>query len=64
MTHNELENTVASLSFDELAQFRAWFAEYDAEAWDQQIEADAAGRLDALADAALWAPLACEPQEL
>jgi hypothetical protein len=32
------------------------FAEYNGEAWDQQIEADArAGRLDTLADTALQA---------
>lgn len=56
MTLHELEHAVAGLSSDELAQFRAWFAEYDGEAWDQQIEADArAGRLDAMADAALQA---------
>jgi hypothetical protein len=65
MTLNELENAVANLPSDELAQFRAWFADYDAEAWDRQIEADAAaGRLDALADAALRAHRAGETQEL
>jgi hypothetical protein len=65
MTLNELENAVANLSSAELAQFRAWFVEYDTEAWDQQIEADAAaGRLDALADAALRAHRAGETQEL
>jgi len=37
-----------------LAEFRAWFAEYDAELWDFQIERDvAAGRLDRLAEEAL-----------
>ena len=56
MTLHELEHAVAGLSSDELARFRTWFAEYDGVAWDQQIEADArAGRLDALADAALQA---------
>jgi len=30
-----------------LAAFRAWFDEFEAEAWDRQIEADArAGKLD------------------
>ena len=34
--------------------FRTWFAEFDASAWDRQMEDDvAAGRLDALADEAL-----------
>lgn len=42
------------LSPQELAAFRAWFAEYDAKLWDDQFERDvAAGRLDALAAEAL-----------
>ncbi|MBA2244560.1 MAG: hypothetical protein H0W11_06365 [Gemmatimonadetes bacterium] len=37
-----------------MSEFRAWFLEFDAEAWDRQFEQDvAAGRLDALADEAL-----------
>ena len=48
------EKSVATLSAEELAEFRKWFAEFDADAWDAQIEADAtAGRLDPLADEAL-----------
>lgn len=32
-----------------LAEFRRWFAEFDAAAWDRQLEADLnAGKLDAL----------------
>lgn len=51
---NEIEEAVLRLSAAELAAFRAWFAEFDAEAWDRRIEADvASGRLDALADEAL-----------
>jgi len=54
MTLHDIENAVAGLSPDELARFRAWFVEFDADAWDRQIEDDAnAGRLDALADEAL-----------
>ena len=50
----EIEEAVLRLSAAELAAFRAWFADFDAEAWDRQIEDDvAAGRLDALADEAL-----------
>jgi hypothetical protein len=50
----DIEHAVRGLSVNELAAFRAWFAEYDADAWDRQIEADAAtGRLDALADEGL-----------
>jgi hypothetical protein len=54
MTLNDLENAVAGLSSDELAKFRAWFAEFDAEEWDRQFEEDIeAGRLNALAEEAL-----------
>lgn len=50
----DIERAVADLSAEDLARFRAWFAEFDAELWDRQIEDDvAAGRLDALAEEAL-----------
>jgi hypothetical protein len=50
----ELEDRIRHLSVTDLAAFRRWFAEFDAEAWDRQLEPDAeAGRLDALADEAL-----------
>ncbi len=50
----ELEGRIRTLSPDELQELRTWLREYDDEAWDRQIEADAlAGRLDALADRAL-----------
>ncbi len=50
----EIETAVARLSCEDLAAFRAWFAQFDAQAWDRQFEEDAAaGRLDALADEAL-----------
>ena len=48
----KIEQEVQALSPDELAQFRAWFLEYDWAAWDRQIERDA-GRLDDLAAKAL-----------
>jgi hypothetical protein len=49
-----LESDIASLSPRELAEFRAWFREFDAANWDRQFELDvAAGRLDALAEHAL-----------
>jgi hypothetical protein len=52
-TITEIEQAVQRLSPQELAEFREWFAEFDAELWDRQIERDAAaGRLDALADEA------------
>jgi hypothetical protein len=44
-----IEQEIASLSPEELAVFRRWYAAFDADAWDRQIEADAkAGKLDAL----------------
>jgi hypothetical protein len=53
-TLNEIERAVSELSQEDLAAFRAWFAEFDAARWDEQFEADvAAGRLDALAEKAL-----------
>ena len=49
-----IEKAVESLPPSELAEFRRWFAEFDADAWDKQIEQDAeAGKLDALAAEAL-----------
>ncbi|MFS8085286.1 MAG: hypothetical protein ACMG6H_06620 [Acidobacteriota bacterium] len=49
-----IERQVQELSAEDLTQFRNWFAEFDAEAWDRQIEADVkAGKLDALAARAL-----------
>jgi hypothetical protein len=50
----KIEQEVQALSPEELAQFRAWFLEYDWAAWDRQIERDAqARRLDDLAAKAL-----------
>lgn len=51
---SEVETAVSQFSPEQLANFRAWFAEFDAQHWDQQLTGDiAAGRLDALADEAL-----------
>jgi hypothetical protein len=51
---NEIEEAVLRLTPAELDAFRAWFAEFDAAAWDRQMEDDvAAGRLNALADDAI-----------
>lgn len=53
-TLETIEKAVAQLSPAELAQFRQWYAEFDGEIWDDQIESDAAmGKLDALAEEAL-----------
>jgi len=45
---------VTRLSDEELAELRRWFAEFDAERWDEQPENDArTGKLDAMAQAAI-----------
>jgi hypothetical protein len=45
---------IQEFSPSELAAFCKWFHEFDAEAWDRQIEEDVrAGKLDVLAEAAL-----------
>ena len=52
----ELECLVSELTPAELADFRRWFAVFDAAAWDRQFEADVnAGKLDGLAERALAA---------
>lgn len=54
VTAESIEQAVEKLSPPELAKFRRWFAQFDADAWDAQIEADAAaGKLDPLAEEAL-----------
>jgi hypothetical protein len=53
-TLQEIEIAISKLSPEELAAFRTWFAEYDAQIWDREFEADVkAGRLDTLAQKAL-----------
>ena len=53
-TIQEIQAALSELSPEELSVFRAWFAEFDAKAWDQEFEQDvAAGRLEALAEEAL-----------
>jgi len=50
----QLEKRIENLSPRDLAQFRAWFLEFDGRVWDEQIEADAkAGKLDGLVAEAL-----------
>jgi hypothetical protein len=54
MTIKEIESAVKDLSAEELASFRQWYADFDAEEWNRQIEADAyTGKLDRLGDQAL-----------
>jgi hypothetical protein len=50
----QIEGEVKSLSPDELKAFRDWFARFDADVWDDQIEVDAKnGKLKSLAERAL-----------
>ena len=56
MTTEDLERAIEQLTPEELARFRAWFAEFDAEQFDKAVEQDAqAGKLDAFAEEALSA---------
>ncbi len=60
-----LEVAVSQLPPHDLAEFRRWFAEFDAAAWDAQIETDAgAGKLDALAAEAVDEYAAGKAREL
>ncbi|MFQ5686994.1 MAG: hypothetical protein ACE5GV_10075 [Candidatus Scalindua sp.] len=55
MTNVEaVEKEIERFTPTELAEFRRWYANFDADAWDEQIEADAAsGKLEVLAEEAL-----------
>ena len=49
-----IEDRIKELSPEELTAFREWFIQFDAEAWNRQLEADVkAGKLDGLAERAL-----------
>ncbi len=61
----DLERQVEQLSDAELAEFRRWYAEFDAQVWDRQFEPDMkAGKLDALAAKALREHAAGESTKL
>ena len=50
----QLEQQIRSLSEQELAEFRAWFEEFDWAMWDRQLARDVSnGKLDQLAEKAL-----------
>ena len=50
----DIKNKVENFSPDQLARFRKWFQEFQAQRWDEQFEADVeAGRLDTLAEEAI-----------
>ncbi len=60
-----LEKQIQQLSPEELAEFRRWYAEFDADLWDRQFESDVkAGKLDALAEKALRAHAARQSTKL
>ena len=64
-TVEEVEKAVAQLPQDQLRQFRAWYQEFDSEAWDVQIEKDiSSGKLDALAANAIADHKAGKSKEL
>jgi hypothetical protein len=61
-----LKRDIEGLSAEELAEFRAWFVEFDDNRWDQRIEMDSkAGRgLASLASKALEQHRRGESREL
>lgn len=61
----EVERQIEALTKEELAAFRRWFAEFDAEAWDRQFEADvSAKKLDRLGEQARHAHAAGKSSKL
>ena len=48
-TVKDIEAAISRLDPSDLSELRAWFAKFDDDAWDRQIEADAKnGRLEAM----------------
>lgn len=46
----QIEKAIAALPHDDIVALAEWFAEFHADLWDKQIEADAkAGKLDKFA---------------
>ena len=61
----EIEREIAQLSPEQLREFRAWYENFDSDAWDRQIEDDlTSGKLDAIADAAIAAHKAGKSRKL
>ena len=49
MSVEEIEKAITQLSIEDVAELSAWFADYQAKLWDEQLECDLdEGRLDAL----------------
>ena len=50
----DIRSAISRLSTEELVRFREWFDEFEAHAWDKQIDSDAKSeRLDMLAKEAI-----------
>jgi hypothetical protein len=62
---DNIEREIQGPTPSELAAFRRWFIEFDAQVWDRQIEEDVReGKLDKLADEALAAHRVGKSKEL
>ena len=54
MTTEDIEKAIEQLSPKEVARFRAWFEQFEADRFDEALATDAkVGRLDAFAEEAL-----------
>ena len=61
----QLEHEIQKLNRADFENFRNWFRNYEADAWDRQIEEDLqAGKFDNLAEEALAAHKAGKTKEL
>ncbi|MFH1435680.1 MAG: hypothetical protein ABIJ56_08195 [Pseudomonadota bacterium] len=64
-TVKSIKKAVSELTEEELAEFREWFEQYDAAAWDRKLEEDVkAGKLDRIAEKALSDHKAGKSKEL
>ena len=53
-TIKEIESAIRKFPKTDLLKFRAWFEEFDAKAWDKQLEEDvSSGKLTKLANKAI-----------
>ena len=53
-TIENIEKEIEQLPQDQLRKFRVWYEQFDSDAWDKQIEADAVnGKLDTFAEIAI-----------
>jgi hypothetical protein len=65
MNIEQIKQALIHLPPEDLAAFRRWYQEYDADAWDKQFEDDVkSGKLDSLAQQAVNDLKAGKCQEL